>query len=46
MHALISMGKEEWKDALTSIDQALKGDPENIEYRQTRDLIMQQIDKK
>ena len=43
MHALISMGKEEWKDALTSIDQALKGDPENIEYQQTRDLIMKQM---
>ncbi|WP_454062884.1 formylglycine-generating enzyme family protein [Candidatus Nitrospira salsa] len=45
MHALISMGKEEWKDALTSIDKALEGDKENIEYQQTRDIIMKQMNK-
>ena len=43
MHALISMGKEQWKDALQSIDQALTGDPENIEYQQTRALIMKNL---
>lgn len=45
MHALISMGEEKWQDALKSIDQALKGDPENMEYRQTRELIMQKINQ-
>ncbi len=43
MHALISMGKEQWNDALQSIDRALKTDPENIEYQQTRSLIMKQL---
>ena len=43
MHALISMGKEQWNDALQSIDQALKADPENIEYQQTRALIMKNL---
>ena len=43
MHALISMGKEQWNDALESIDQAIKGDPNNMEYKQTRDIIMKQI---
>lgn len=43
MHALISMGKEQWKDALTSIDKALKTDPGNLEYKQTREIIMKQI---
>ncbi|WP_447970909.1 formylglycine-generating enzyme family protein [Nitrospira sp. M1] len=45
MHALISMGKEEWKDALQSIDKALEGDSENTEYQQTRELIMKQLNK-
>ncbi len=40
MHALISMGKERWNDALKSIDKALANDPENVEYKQTRALIM------
>ena len=40
MQALISMGDEKWQDALKSIDQALKGDPDNAEYRQTRELIL------
>ena len=43
MHALISMGKEEWKDALQSIDQALKNDPNKKEYQQTRELIMKSM---
>lgn len=43
MHSLISMGKEKWNDALTSIDKALKQDPENAEYKETRDLIMTHI---
>ncbi|GJL62965.1 MAG: hypothetical protein NPIRA04_16190 [Nitrospirales bacterium] len=45
MHALISMGKEEWKDALQSIDKALKSDSENVEYQQTRELIMKQMNQ-
>lgn len=43
MHALISMGKEQWDDALKSIERAIKRNPENVEYRQTRDIIMKQI---
>lgn len=43
MHALISMGKEQWKDALKSIDRAIKDNPSNMEYKQTRDIIMKQI---
>ena len=45
MHSLISMGQEKWQEALKSIEQALKGDPNNPEYLQTRDLIMDQINK-
>ena len=43
MHALISMGQEKWQEALESIDRALKGDPENPEYLQTKGLIMDQL---
>jgi hypothetical protein len=43
MQALISMGKEQWEDALKSIDRALEGDPENIEYRQTREIILKSM---
>ena len=43
MHALISMGKEQWNDALKSIERAIKSDPANMEYQQTRDIIMKQI---
>ena len=43
MHALISMGKEQWNDALKSIEQAIRSNPENMEYQQTRDIIMKQI---
>lgn len=46
MHALISMGQEKWKEALSSIDKALKSDPDNAEYLQTKTLIMDQINKK
>ncbi len=42
-HALISMGKEQWTDALQSIERAIQSDPENMEYQQTRDIIMKQI---
>jgi sulfatase modifying factor 1 len=45
MHALISMGDEKWAEALESIDRALKGDPENAEYMDTKSLIMNQINK-
>lgn len=43
MHSLISMGKEKWNDALTSIDKALKQDPENLEYQETRKMILKEI---
>ncbi len=43
MHALISMGEEKWKDALDSIEKALKEDPENPEYKMTRDIIKKQM---
>lgn len=43
MRALINMGKEQWKDALQSIDKAIKHDPENMEYKQTREIIMKQM---
>ena len=43
MHALMSMGEEKWKEALDSIDKALKEDPNNREYLQTRDFIMKQM---
>jgi len=46
MHALINMGKEQWPKALVSIEQAIKGDPKNAEYLQTKSLIMDQINKK
>ena len=39
MHALISMGEEKWKDALDSIEKALQEDPENAEYKATREVI-------
>lgn len=46
MHALISMGQEKWQEALTSIEKALKGNPDSAEYLQTKALIMDQINKK
>jgi formylglycine-generating enzyme required for sulfatase activity len=45
MHALISMGDEKWAEALESIDRALKSDPKNAEYMDTKALIMNQINK-
>jgi hypothetical protein len=45
MHALISMGDEKWAEALESIERALKGDPENAEYLETKSLILKQINK-
>ncbi len=39
MHALISMGEEKWKDALESIEKAIQEDPDNPEYKATRDVI-------
>jgi Tfp pilus assembly protein PilF len=39
------MGQEKWQEALKSIDQALKADPNNAEYQQTKTLIMDQINK-
>lgn len=45
MQSLISMGQEKWQEALKSIEQALKGDPHNPEYQQTKTLIMDQIHK-
>lgn len=45
MHALISMGDEKWAEALESIDRALKTDPKNSEYQQTKKLIMDQMKK-
>ncbi|MCA9454021.1 MAG: hypothetical protein KC584_15570, partial [Nitrospira sp.] len=45
MLSLISMGQEKWEEALQSIEKALKADPENAEYLQTRTLIMDQISK-
>ena len=45
MQSLISMGQEKWQEALKSIEQALKGDPNNAEYLQTKTLIMDQITK-
>ena len=45
MHALISMGDEKWAEALESIDRALKGDPKNAEYLDTKSLIMKQLNK-
>jgi formylglycine-generating enzyme required for sulfatase activity len=43
MHALISMGEEKWKDALDSIDKAIKEDPNNQEYQATREIIKKQM---
>ncbi len=40
MQALISMGREQWDDALIAIDQAIASDSQNVEYQQTRDIIM------
>ena len=45
MHALISMGDEKWAEALESIERALKNDPKNAEYVETKSLIMNQINK-
>jgi sulfatase modifying factor 1 len=45
MHALISMGDEKWNEALESINRALKADPKNMEYIQTKTLIMNQMNK-
>lgn len=41
--ALISMGKEQWNDALKSIDLAIQRDPQNTEYQQTRRIILKQM---
>ncbi len=43
IHALISMGKEQWEDALHAIDKAIKNNPDNMEYRQTREIIVKQL---
>ena len=43
IQALISMGEEKWKDALNAIDKALKNDPENSEFKGTREFIMKQM---
>lgn len=43
IQALISMGEEKWKDALEAIDQALKEDPDNPEFKTTREFIMKQM---
>ncbi|WNM60217.1 SUMF1/EgtB/PvdO family nonheme iron enzyme [Candidatus Nitrospira neomarina] len=43
MHALISMGEEKWKDALDSIEKALQEDPDNAEYKATREVIKKQM---
>jgi len=45
MHALISMGDEKWNEALESINRALEASPENMEYMQTKTLIMNQLKK-
>jgi formylglycine-generating enzyme required for sulfatase activity len=45
MHAHISMGEEKWAEALESIDRALKNDPENAEYIDTKSLILNQLNK-
>ncbi len=45
MGALISMGKEQWNEALQSIDRAIHHNPGNKEYQQTRMIIMRQIQK-
>ncbi len=43
MHALISMGEEKWSDAMASMGQALKGDPENKEYLQLKEMIQKNM---
>ena len=43
IHALISMGKEEYKDAMTAIDKALSADPDNAEYKATKELIQKNL---
>lgn len=43
MQALISMGEEKWKDALDAINNALKEDPDNPEFKMTREFIMKQM---
>lgn len=40
MDALIQMGAEKYKEALISINKALKGIPEDKEYRALRDMII------
>jgi hypothetical protein len=43
IQALISMGEEKWKEALDSIDKALKEDPDNPEFKMTREFIQKQM---
>ncbi len=43
IQALISMGAEKNKEALTSINMALQGDPKNQEYLQIRELIQKSL---
>ena len=45
IHALISMGIEKYADAMVSIEQALKVDPKNEEYRATKALIQKNLNK-
>ena len=45
MFALISMGEEKWRDAKKSIDKAIKGDPDNVEYIQLRSIINRNLKK-
>jgi formylglycine-generating enzyme required for sulfatase activity len=43
IQTLISMGEEKWKEALDSIDKALKEDPDNQEFKMTREFIQKQM---
>ena len=43
IQTLISMGEEKWKEALDSIDKALKQDPDNPEFKKTREFIQKQM---
>jgi len=46
IQALVAMGAEKHTDAMASIEKALAVDPENQEYRATRDLIKRSVQRR
>jgi hypothetical protein len=46
IQALVAMGAEKHAEAMTAIDKAISLDPKTREYKDIRELIKKNIDKK